>query len=91
MFVLDAQLTKDLREVLPEWITDVRFRETVDADGESALVVFLVVDTQSKAIEDGEKLSEARRAVSAVFDKHRVAYWPYLRFVSEPDASLETR
>jgi hypothetical protein len=91
MFIWDPKITHDLKKGLPSWVKDVRFRETVDANGESALVVFLIIEAKSKAIEDPAILSQARDVVSAVFDKHAVSSWPYVRFVSEPDATLETR
>jgi hypothetical protein len=36
-----GQITKDLRALLPSWITEVRFREAIDVNGRFVLFLFM--------------------------------------------------
>lgn len=91
MFLLDASLAakviSDITKALP-WVTNVKFDEGTTPDGASALIVYLVAPAKAKELRDGAKLSDAANLVLRTFSKHRIAMWPFVRFMSSDDAVL---
>lgn len=82
---LDQHILEQLRARLPDWVQRIETREALDPEGESVLVLFLVVDANAAVFEDAEALSKARDAVFDVFEDQQVGLWPYVRFVSETE------
>lgn len=74
------ELKGALRQELPKWVKDVRFRWSVDREGEPVLLAFLAVDPGETAVKDGRKLWEARQVVARTYANRSVDYWPHVRF-----------
>ncbi len=85
MMELDTKIVAHLERRLPEWVRRVETREALDPEGESVLLIFLVVDPGAPVFQKPEILEEARDVVAEVFDEEHVGLWPYVRFVSETE------
>ena len=82
---LDPKILAALHERLPGWVRGVESRESLDANGDSVIVVFLLVKPDAKIFEDQNQLAKARDTVARVFDEHGLGWWPYVRFVNEAE------
>jgi hypothetical protein len=70
-------------ESLPDWVERISVREMVDADGEPALAVLIVVkEDRTDIVKDAVQLANVRDAVHRAIRSVNVERWPYTRFVS---------
>lgn len=73
---------------LPEWVADVRVQIMVDASGDVAADVQLVVGRGHDAVlSRGEALNAVRRRIQEAVDGAGIQLWPYVRFVAEAEAA----
>lgn len=81
-----ADIEALLDDAKPEWVDRVLVREMVDAEGEPALEVVLVIkDDRLDVVGDGELLATARHQVHLIVEEAGISLWPYTRFRSVSD------
>lgn len=74
-------------ESLPDWVERVSVRDMVDADGEPALAVLIVVkQDRTEVAQDAAELGTVREAVLRAIRKVDVERWPYTRFVGADES-----
>ncbi|MCB9595902.1 MAG: hypothetical protein H6719_24495 [Sandaracinaceae bacterium] len=71
----------------PDWVLEVKVGEMINAEGEPALRVTLIIEARPELYQDGPQLEAAVDAVHAAVEQMEVDRWPYTRFVSVDEAA----
>ena len=71
----------------PAWVDTVVSDLMLDAEGETAVAVRVVVRRDEEAIfRDGARLGKVVDAIHAALRRAEIGLWPYVRFVSARDS-----
>jgi len=85
---IDLQaLAAAVQDRTPDWVLDVEAAEMINAEGEPALRITLIIEARPELLRDGPQLEAAVDAVHATVDHMEIDRWPYTRFVSVDEAA----
>jgi len=87
---IDDKPTRDAVAKHLPWVQDVMFSTGVTPEGTSAVVVHLVVRSETDGCDDGARLAEAARVVLEAFVSRGLP-WPHVRFISIEDQRRAVR
>ena len=81
------RLAAAIQAQTPDWVLEVKVNEMINAEGEPALRVTLVIEARPELYQDGPQLEAAVDGVHAAVEEMKVDRWPYTRFVGVDEAA----